>query len=64
MYYYAKDKDPIGPLSIDEIEDLIKDNKLDSKTLMWSSGMESWDKAKNMDELESLFNMLTPPPLS
>jgi hypothetical protein len=26
--------------------------------------MESWDKAKNMDELESLFNMLTPPPLS
>ena len=64
MYYYAQNKEPVGPLSIDEIEDLIKDKKLDSKTLMWSSGMESWAKARDLEELESLFNMLTPPPLS
>ncbi|NPA59580.1 MAG: DUF4339 domain-containing protein, partial [Epsilonproteobacteria bacterium] len=64
MYYYANDKDPIGPLSIDEIEELIKEKKINSDTLMWSSGMESWAKAKKIDELESLFNLLTPPPLS
>jgi len=64
MYYYAKDKKPIGPLSIDEIEALIKDKKINANTLLWSSGMENWQKAKRVEEIESLFNLLTPPPLS
>jgi membrane protease subunit (stomatin/prohibitin family) len=64
MYYYAKDKQPIGPLSIDEIESLIKDNTINADTLIWSSGMESWQKARSIEEIESLFNLLTPPPLS
>ena len=63
MYYYADGKDPIGPLSIDEINEYIKDHKITSDTLMWSSGMESWKRAKEFEELEALFNLLTPPPL-
>jgi membrane protease subunit (stomatin/prohibitin family) len=63
MYYYAKSSEPIGPINIDEVSDLIKEKKIDSNTLMWSSGMESWKKAKDFEELESLFNLLTPPPL-
>jgi membrane protease subunit (stomatin/prohibitin family) len=63
MYYYAKEKEPIGPLNIDEIEELIKDKKIDSNTLMWTNGMESWIRAKNIQEVESLINLLTPPPL-
>jgi membrane protease subunit (stomatin/prohibitin family) len=64
MYYYAKNKEPIGPLNFDEIESLISENKISAKTLMWSSGMESWQEARNMEEIEALFNLLTPPPLS
>ncbi len=64
MYYYANGKEPIGPLNIDEVGDLIKERKITSDTLMWSSGMENWQKANRFDELESLFNLLTPPPLS
>ncbi len=63
MYYYAKDKEPIGPLNIDEIEELIKKNEINSDTLMWTNGMESWVKAREIDEVEALFNLLTPPPL-
>jgi len=64
MYYYAKDKKPIGPLNIDEIESLIKENTINTDTLLWSSGMEHWQKARKLEEIESLFNLLTPPPLS
>jgi membrane protease subunit (stomatin/prohibitin family) len=63
MYYYAKDQEPKGPFNIDEIEEMIKERKIDSSTLMWSTGMEKWSKAKDIEEIETLFNYLTPPPL-
>jgi len=63
MYYYAKNGEPIGPLNIDEVEALILENKIESNTLIWSSGMENWQKARRLEEIESLFNLLTPPPL-
>ncbi len=63
MYYYANGKEPVGPLNIDEIEKLIKKKSVTSDTLMWTNGMENWVKAKEIDEVESLFNLLTPPPL-
>ncbi len=63
MYYYAEAKEPQGPLSIDEIETLIKERKITADTLLWSSGMEHWQKAKTLQEIEALFNLLTPPPL-
>jgi membrane protease subunit (stomatin/prohibitin family) len=63
MYYYAKDQEPKGPFNIDEIEEMVKERKIDSSTLMWSTGMEKWTKAKDIEEIETLFNYLTPPPL-
>ena len=63
MYYYAKNQEPVGPFNIDEVETLIKDGKINSDTLMWSTGMEKWTKAKAIEEVETLFNYLTPPPL-
>ncbi len=63
MYYFAQEKDPKGPFSIDEIEEFIKESKINSKTLMWATGMEKWESAKELEEIESLFNFLAPPPL-
>ena len=64
MYYYAKDREPIGPLNIDEVEVLIEEKTIHTDTLLWSSGMENWQKARTLEEIEALFNLLTPPPLS
>ena len=63
MYYFAKNKEPNGPFSIEEIEEFIKDKKITSKTLMWATGLEGWIESKKIQEIESLFNLLTPPPL-
>ncbi len=63
LYYIAKDKNPDGPYSIDEVEKLIKEGKIKRDTLMWSSGMDSWKDANSFEELKELFKLLTPPPL-
>ncbi len=63
MYYFAKNKEPNGPFNIDEVEELIQNKKINSKTLMWATGLEGWVGARNIEEIESLFNLLTPPPL-
>ena len=63
MYYYARGKEPQGPFSIDEIEEMIKQGTIASDTLMWSTGMEKWARAHEIEEVETLFNFLTPPPL-
>ncbi len=63
MYYFAKDQQPQGPFNIDEIEDMVKKHDIEADTLMWATGMEKWQKASQLEEVETLFNMLTPPPL-
>ncbi len=62
MYYFAQDKEPKGPFSIDEIEEFIRAEKISSKTLMWSTGLEKWQEAKELEEVEALLNFLSPPP--
>ncbi len=64
LYYIAKDKKPDGPYSIDEMEDMIKENKLAKESLIWANGMEAWQKVKDVEEFDELFKLLTPPPLT
>ncbi|OQX74107.1 MAG: antifreeze protein [Campylobacteraceae bacterium 4484_4] len=63
MYYYAKGNRPMGPYNIDQVEEMIKKGEIGSDTRMWTSGMEKWQPARSMEEIESLINLLTPPPL-
>jgi len=63
MYYITKNNQPDGPYSIDEIEDMIKRNRLSKNSMLWSSGMENWESAKSFEELNSIYKFLTPPPI-
>jgi uncharacterized protein (TIGR02145 family) len=46
-YFYVKDNEPVGPLTIEEL--LEKD--INSKTQIWTKGMEKWDLLESMPEL-------------
>jgi len=63
LYYIAKDKNPDGPYSIDEIEDMIKSGNIKKDTKIWYSGLDMWKEASKIDELNELFKLITPPPL-
>jgi len=46
-YFYVKDNEPVGPLTLEEL--LEKD--ITTKTQIWTKGMEQWDLLENMPEL-------------
>ena len=52
-YYYAKNEEKIGPLSLDELKkiDLKKD------TLVWYEGLDDWVKAEEFKELRDFFKV-------
>lgn len=58
-YYYLKGKVQDGPFSIEDL----KTKNLTSETLMWTEGMDSWQKLKDLpDILQQLKPKSTPPP--
>ena len=50
-YYYAKNEEKIGPLSLDELKKI----ELKKDTLVWHEGLDDWIKAEDVSELKSLF---------
>lgn len=57
-YFYVKDNEPIGPLTLPEL--LEKD--ISSKTYVWRKGMENWVMAENMPELFKALQLETENP--
>ncbi|MFH1147526.1 MAG: RDD family protein [Pseudomonadota bacterium] len=44
QWYYVLDGDKVGPISEDEMHDLIGDGKIGPKTLVWHEGMAQWQQ--------------------
>ena len=60
QYYIAVNGVQEGPLSLEAIEAMIQEGKMTPDTLVWTQGMQQWEKAGTI--LGSHF-MQTPPPL-
>ena len=43
LYYEVGDQQ-VGPIGKSELETLVKEKKLNSKTMVWQDGMESWEE--------------------
>jgi len=61
LYYYVENGAQKGPVSVSDIENLIKSNLLIKDTLVWMDGMEEWTNADNVPEISKLFGSLPPP---
>ncbi len=60
-YFVAIDKESQGPFGIDKIKTMVQAGSIRHDTLVWTEGMEAWQKASTV--LSTLFRS-TPPPLS
>ena len=67
QWYYAVGKDKIGPLPESKIIELILNEQITLKDLLWKKGMPQWQKAELIPLLVPFFNQKdasgTPPPL-
>ncbi|MGO8489894.1 RDD family protein [Rhizobium ruizarguesonis] len=60
-WYYAVGQEHRGPISEEELRDLIKQGQLTKETLLWQEGMSTWQRASELPELSAAF--IAPPPL-
>jgi hypothetical protein len=58
QYYYTDGKERFGPFSVEEL----KDKNLTPETLVWKEGLVDWVPARNLQDLQSLFDMSAPYP--
>ena len=54
--YYSDGKQKIGPISKDELQDLIRSRKVNAKTLIWKPGMDSWQELRRFARPKSTAN--------
>lgn len=52
MWYYTLDNQQKGPVSQDELQQMLKD-ELSTDTLVWKDGMANWTKASELFELHA-----------
>lgn len=57
-YYYLTGKDQNGPFTIEQLAD----KGLTNETLIWSEGMENWQKLKDIPELAQTIKPKSVPP--
>ena len=65
-WYYIGHYGQLGPLTRDQIEELIEGGVIVHETYVWNAGMPNWKQAAEIDELRTSFSrtdaMFVPPP--
>jgi len=56
IWYAGIGGQPIGPLTIAEISDMIDEGRITRSTLVWTSGMANWMRAGDVPEIAALFD--------
>ena len=51
-----------GPFGLPQLQQMVQSGQLTRDTYVWTSGMASWDFAKNVPALAALFGATPPPP--
>lgn len=63
LYYVLINNQQNGPLSIDQLKQLIADLRVNNQTMIWKAGMANWVLITELPETSNLFNQIPPPPL-
>ncbi|SDC95417.1 SPFH domain-containing protein [Williamwhitmania taraxaci] len=59
-YYYAQSETQKGPVSLQDIENLINSGTVNKDTLVWKEGMADWMTAVKIQEIAGLFGSIPP----
>ena len=55
QYFYNLNDEQKGPISFEDLKNLISSKEIKSNTLIWKEGLEDWIKASEAEEFKSLF---------
>lgn len=60
-YYYERGGQPVGPVSLAELSEQIRQGVVTTDTLVWKSGTPNWVAAKDVQELAAVIAERPPP---
>lgn len=53
LWYYVQDSERVGPVSKDELGELIQTKKIDAQTYVWTKGFADWVHLEDIEEFSS-----------
>lgn len=59
-WFYIGHYGQLGPLSADQMSDLIRDGVIERETYVWRPGMADWVRAKNISDFDVLLTKFQP----
>ena len=62
MWYYAKDGGREGPVPLDELRGILRENVVPLTTVVWTEGMDQWRPACEVPELGAGGQVVQPTP--
>jgi hypothetical protein len=63
QWFYTQEKERRGPVSIDQLKQMLASGQLKSATMLWKKGMASWTPASQIQEAFLPIATDEPPPL-
>lgn len=60
IWYYVGHYGQLGPLTFEQIEELIESGVIEHETFVWATGMTDWLPAKNVPQLQRVFPQMAP----
>lgn len=61
QWYAGIDGNRVGPLTEDQLRQMVQQGQVTKETLLWKQGMENWAAAQTIPEAAKLFDAVPPP---
>jgi membrane protease subunit (stomatin/prohibitin family) len=62
QFFVAVNGQQTGPFNMQQLQQLVSNGQLQSNSFVWKQGMQNWEEASKLIELQSLFGAVPPPP--
>ncbi len=62
QYFVVVNGQQSGPFNMQQLQQLVMNGQLQANTLVWKQGMQNWEEAGKLLELQTLFGAVPPPP--
>jgi membrane protease subunit (stomatin/prohibitin family) len=62
QYFVSVNGQQTGPFNIQQLQQLVGNGQLQRNTFVWKQGMQNWEEAGKLLDLQNLFGAVPPPP--
>ena len=62
QYFVAVNGQQTGTFNLQQLQQLVGNGQLQRNTFVWKQGMQNWEEAGKLLDLQNLFGAVPPPP--